>query len=105
MALPSCAVFNFHQTPPAKAATITMNTSRISSTGGRFAGAASATISGAAATSSVATVDSTLGAFSAGLSRTVVAGAALILVSTSFGSTTETAATRADGTIAGTGAT
>src|SRR6266567_6150855 len=92
MALPNCAVFNFHQTPPANAATITMHTARITRTGGRFGGAASATISGAT-TISVAIAGSTWGDFSTGLSNSAGAGAELIFATTGVLSGAGTAGT------------
>src|SRR5271165_4159583 len=90
MALPSCAVFNFHHTPPETAATITMNTNRIGSTGLRFADSGISSASSGAAAVSVATVVSTATAFSArlprigGISRIAAAGVELTAGTTAF---------------------
>ena len=62
VALPSCVVFS-NQTPPANAAQITMNTSRISRTGRRLAGSGCSRLSSGAAGVSAAAAFSSLAGF------------------------------------------
>src|ERR1700683_5497705 len=85
MALPNCAVFSFHQTPPANATARIMLTWRMSAIGRRFTADGSATAILAAGAVAAATVVASLGAFSLAASAGVaVTAAESSLASTGF---------------------
>ena len=85
MALPNCAVFSFHQTPPANATARIMLTWRMSAIGRRFTADGSATATLAAGAVAGATAVASLGAFSIAASAGVaVTAAESSLASTGF---------------------